>query len=167
MQIGRIKILTCATLIFGALTAHAQTAQQADSAPRVLLTSSGSTLHSAANAGEMIREIDDPDNGDRWLLVRDASHPQGPGLMLLVSSARVVAAHSAPTTEMPAPIIRIGDRVVVEENTAIVNARIEGAAMAPASAGLAFNVRLSIGGQVVRAVAIAPGRASFEQETRR
>jgi hypothetical protein len=167
MQIGRITILACVALTLGVLPVHAQTVHSAQSAPRVLLSSSGSTPLSRANAGEMIREIDDPNNGDRWILARDASHPGGPGLMLLASSVRVVAAHSAPTTEMPAPIIRIGDRVVVEENTAIVNARLEGVAMAPASAGIPFNVRLSIGSQVVRAIAIAPGRASLEQETRK
>jgi hypothetical protein len=167
MQIGRITILACAALTLGALPAHAQTTQPAESAPRVLLSSSGSTLRSAANAGKLIREIDDPNSGDRWLLVRDTSHPGGPGLLLLASSARDIVNRVAPPTEMPAPIIRIGDRVIVEENTTLVNARLEGTAMAPASAGLAFNVRLSIGGQVVRAVAIAPGRAALEQEARR
>ena len=32
-----------------------------------------------ASRGEIVREIDDPHTGDRWLLVRDASHPGGPG----------------------------------------------------------------------------------------
>jgi hypothetical protein len=140
MQIGQIAILACAAL--------------------------GSTLRSGTNAGELIREIDDANSGDRWLLVRNASHPEGPGLLLLVSIARVVPAHTTPLAETPAPIIRIGDRVIVEENTATVNARLDGAAMAPASAGLAFSVRLSIGGQIVRAVAVAPGRAVLQQETR-
>jgi hypothetical protein len=167
MQIGRITILACAALTFNALPAHAQTVQPTDSARRVMLSSSDSTPLPRSNAGEMLREIDDPNNGDRWLLVRDASHPAGPGLLLLVSSTRAVTTHSTPTAETPAPIIRIGDRVIVEENTALVNARLEGVAMAPASAGLAFSVRLSIGGQVMRAVAIAPGRAALEHEMHR
>jgi predicted secreted protein len=129
---------------------------------------------SAPPAGELLREIDDPHNGDRWLLMRDDKHPGGPGLMVLAATARMgpgdpgnpsSSIQVGPEVSTPAPIIRVGDRVIVEENTAIVEARLEAVAMGPALAGVPFNVRLSIGGRVVRAVATTPGRAVFEERT--
>jgi hypothetical protein len=58
-------------------------------------------------------------------------------------------------------IIRTGDRVRVEEHTPVVDADLESVALGPAIAGASLNVRLRIGGRVVRAVAVAPGRAQI------
>jgi hypothetical protein len=59
-------------------------------------------------------------------------------------------------------IIRPGDKLVVEEHSAITDAYLEGVALGPAGPGSALNVRLSIGGRVVRATAVAPGRAAVQ-----
>jgi hypothetical protein len=132
----------------------------------------------AVRDGAIIREIDDPHNGDRWLLVDDSRHPGGPGLLVQASSAgmnssdgtngqdRMSSREARPQAETPAPIIRAGDRVIVEEKTPVVEARLEAVAMGPAQAGSPFNVRLSIGGKVVRALAVEPGRAVLQTETR-
>lgn len=61
----------------------------------------------------------------------------------------------------PLPVIRTGDRLIVEENTALVEARLEAVALGPAQPGSSFNVRLVAGGKIVRAVALGPGRAAF------
>jgi hypothetical protein len=117
-----------------------------------------------------VRVIDDPYSGDRWLLVRDPSHPGGPGRLLLVSAVRrgpLNPGHAGPEIEAPAPLIRPGDRVVVEENTPVVEARLEAVALGPAQPGSTFNVRLAVGGRVVRVVAVGPGRAVFQEETGR
>jgi hypothetical protein len=195
MQIGRIIDWTdwanwAATglvlaWILPAPPASAQAARVAGSAPapefRFLVSVPGGIRNSADRAGqlagELVREIDDPNNGDRWLLTRDESHPGGPGLLMLVSTARINPAinpavlrnptQKSPQVETPAPIIRAGDLVILEENTPVVQARLEAVAMGPALAGAPFSVRLSIGGRVVRAVAIMPGRAVFEEETQR
>jgi hypothetical protein len=161
--------------IFAAPLAPAQAARRAGPALgfRLLVSAPARIQDSAANAGELVREIDDPNNGDRWLLTRDESHPGGPGLLMLVSTAQTNPAQpghltpAGPQGETQAPIIRTGDRVVVEENTPVVEARLEAVAMGPALAGAPFNARLSIGGQVVRAVAITPGRAVFQEEPQR
>jgi flagella basal body P-ring formation protein FlgA len=58
-------------------------------------------------------------------------------------------------------VIHPGDRVVVEEHTATVEARLEAIALEAAAIGSPVNARLKIGGKVVRAVAIAPGRAAL------
>jgi flagella basal body P-ring formation protein FlgA len=44
---------------------------------------------------------------------------------------------------------------------------LEAVAMSPAMAGSSLNVRLSIGGKVIRAVASGPGRAIVQEEAGR
>jgi hypothetical protein len=119
---------------------------------RVLLSSGGAAPASAYVPGQVVREIDDPFNGARWLLIRDRDSAAGPRRLVLIESGReelprtlqVSAAAGLPGAAKSSirPAIRAGDRLVVEENTAVV-------------------VRLQIGGRVVRAVALAPGRAAL------
>jgi hypothetical protein len=52
--------------------------------------------------------------------------------------------------------------LIVEEHTARVDAVLEARALSPAFVGAAFNVRLAIGGNLERAVALGPGRAAFQ-----
>ena len=118
--------------------------------------------------GAVVREIDDPECGTRWLLLRDASDRGGPGRMVLIQSAngesKVKAAHAAAPGALvipKRPVIRAGDLLVIEENTSRVEARLEAVALGPASPGNVFEVRLQIGGKIERAVALAPGRATF------
>lgn len=124
-------------------------------------------------SGEIIREIDDPHTGYSWLLERDPSHPGGPGLLRLDSAARGGQMNARFGTQggaqcvAPAPVIHIGDRVIVEEHTRIVDSRLEAVALNPAAIGFPFKVRLAIGGRTMRAVALAPGRAVLAEETRR
>jgi hypothetical protein len=146
--------------------AHGQAARASSPGPRILLVSSGPA--SPASGGNIVREIDDPHNGDRWLLERDPGHPGGPGRLLLVSVLRKEPLNANQAqAEASAPVIRSGDRVLVEENTPVVEARLEAVALAPAQPGSVFNVRLTVGGRVVRAVAVSPGRAVFQGDTGR
>ena len=117
-----------------------------------------------------VREIDDPHTGDRWLLVRATDHPGAPGRMVLVSGPgqgeRAVSARIPDSTSLVnfasfRPVIRGGDRVVVEESTPLVEARLEGVALGPAAAGAPIHVRLKLNGGVVKAVALGPGRAAL------
>jgi hypothetical protein len=116
-----------------------------------------------------IRVIRDPHTAMRWLLKRDPTRPSGPGRMVLLGQQEVTKAQFASATNenaamyqsIPANVIRTGDRLVMEENTANVTARLEATALGSAIKGAAFRVRLSIGGKIVRAVAIGPGRAAF------
>jgi hypothetical protein len=127
----------------------------------------------AAETVEVIREIDDPATGDRWLLVRDWNRPGGPGrLLLLAGSPRAVASPAShkdsggsegPTIAAPAaPVIHANDPLVVEENTPIVEARLAATALGPAARGAFFEARLAIGGRIVRVRALSPGRATLE-----
>jgi hypothetical protein len=120
-----------------------------------------------ANDG-FVRVVDDPATGDRWVLERDAQHPGGPGRMVLVAQGlvfpgreRAFVAHpdSGREAATAAALIHAGDHLIVEEHTRLLDAVLEAIALGSAKEGGTFRVRLSIGGQVLRAVAVAPGRA--------
>jgi hypothetical protein len=160
MKMG-VKIRLVALLLAFAF-ALAAYGQAGVAATRILVSSSG--LEPVA--GEIVREIDDPHTGARWLLMRDPSHPSGPGRLVLAGVFRNRLRPIEPGVEPPRPVICAGDRLVVEENTAVVEARLEAVALGPAVIGSLLDVRLKIGGKVVRAVALAPGRAALQMEAR-
>ena len=141
-------------------------------------TQKGSVLEEAAPAGlvspgiatsDIYREIDDPNTGVRWLLMRNQEHPAGPGRLIQVKP--VASSSGKPgslAAEVPAPalpVIHAGDTVTVEEKTAVVDAHLEAVALGPAAKGSSFEVRLKIGGKVLRAVALGPGQAAIQGET--
>jgi hypothetical protein len=121
--------------------------------------------------GDLVREILDPHTGDRWLLMRNDAVPGGPGRLLLVAAHRNAAggalARTATQTKETGihPVIRAGDRLIVEEHTAVADAALQARALGPAALGSLFDVRLTIGGRVVRVVALGPGRAVFQSMT--
>jgi hypothetical protein len=160
-------IAIAAMLALAAPSAFGQAAASSVARHLVMLSSPAPRSSSQVPAGEILREIDDPSNGDHWLLVHNADHPAGPGLLLLVSGIRIQARQAGPVEEPVVPVIRAGDRVIVEENTPLVEARLEAVAMSPAMAGSSFNARLNISGKVIRAVASGPGRAIFQEAATR
>ena len=142
---------------------------------------------SGRSSFQVVREIDDPPTRERWLLERDRNRPALPGRMVLLAGPAAAAgpgqapgqdsppvpdSHPSPDPQpgrsaSPAPsvpVIRAGDRLVVEEDTAVVEARLAAVALSPAAKGSELNVRLEIGGKVVRARALGPGLAEFAYE---
>ncbi len=124
-------------------------------------------------AGEVMRQIDDPAAHGSWLLVRDPIHQAGPGRLIWVprnASPKAYATDSEEPSRAPAPkealkpIIFAGDRVVVEEETPVVDARLAATALNPAPLGAPLHARLQIGGKVVRAIVVAPGLARLAPE---
>jgi hypothetical protein len=159
-------------------------AQTPSGGPAQVMLSSGGLvpgLGQSGQQGEILREIDDLHTGDRWLLMRNDQNPGGPGRMVLVTADRRPIAMSAQQgagqvgaghTEaghaeeaVAPPIIRSGDRLIIEKHTAVVDAVLEARAVTPAALGATFDVRLTIGGKVVRAVALGSGRAAFQTLT--
>jgi hypothetical protein len=119
-----------------------------------------------------MREIFDQSNGIRWILHRDETGSPGPGRLVLTSFAGSPAdslvgedspSHKSPerNSTAPVPIIHAGDRLIVEEHTASVDAYLEAVALGSATTGAALTVRLKIGGRTVRAIAQGPTRALF------
>jgi len=156
-----------AVLLMAAGGALGQTG--AASGMRVQMVISAPASGQNGTKGEILREIDDPHNGDCWLLERDPAHPGGPGRLVLASAGqRVLPGRLQPAAalDQALPVIRSGDRVVVEEHSAQADARLEAVAMGPAMAGASFSVRLTIGGQVMRVVALAAGHAAVSEATR-
>lgn len=150
------------------LSSHKQTPAQALSATPV-------PVERQAVGNLVVRELVDPNNGDRWLLMRDPGNSAGPGRMVLAARG------GAPEKVKPAdvsslasrqlnfatqlPVIHCGERLIVEENTPLVIARLEAVALEPALPGSPLNVRLAIGGKVLRALALGPGRAVLLTES--
>jgi hypothetical protein len=168
MRTGQIIAGVAAVLAILAPMASGQAASSSLVRPRFLISSSAPVSASTVPGNEIIREIDDPRNGDRWLLVRDDSHPGGPGrLLLAVSGLQSKYRPAGPEPAAQPPIIRAGDRVIVEENTAVAEARLEAVALGPAWPGSPFNVRLTMGGRVLRVLAAGPARAILQQEAQR
>ena len=137
-----------------------------ESASTVLVASIGAISGGGlpAISGALVREIVDPNLGDRWLLLRDQMHPARPGRLLLASVGEIRAGtlrlqERQDLSPVLVPVIRAGDRLILEEDTPVVTSRLEAVALGAAAAGSALNVRLRVGGPVVRAVAVAPGRA--------
>jgi hypothetical protein len=117
--------------------------------------------------GEILREIDDPHNGDRWLLIRNDQYPGGPGRLVRIAIGQPTSEAAMQQSARQAEVVLVihsGDRLTVEEHTPVVDAVLEARALRPAAAGAVFEVRLAIGGKVVRAVALGPGRAALEPE---
>jgi hypothetical protein len=178
MRIG-LKSRWTIAVGMAALSAGGQSvtvAGSAASSPRILISAPGLVSVPPYSPGQLVRIIDDPSLGDRWLLIRDPNHPGGPGRLVLASRTRSEAGRNGsagvPDVGKPgadqvlaSPVIHTGDLLVVEENTAVVEARLEAVALGPAWAGSSFDVRLKIGGKVVRAIALASGRAVFSPET--
>lgn len=175
-KMGRIAGLLVVAVLRTACgpAAMAQSPGAADPGPQISLFLAGVAFVPRQLADLVVREIDDPHTGARWLLMRDRNHPAGPGRLVLIATANRQAGQNEPggaispaSTEMvlPRPIIRAGDRLVVEENTAVIEARLEAVALGPATLGSVFDVRLKMGGKVARAVAMAPGRAAFQAQT--
>ena len=111
-----------------------------------------------AGQARIVRDIPDPATGEHWLLVADPAHPGGPGRLVIAERGGESGQSS---TEELAVVIHPGDKVVVEEHTAAVEALLEAVALEPAAAGSGLNVRLKIGSKIVRVVAIAPGRVAL------
>jgi hypothetical protein len=62
-------------------------------------------------------------------------------------------------------VIHTGDLLIVEESSAVVDVRLAAVALAPAAGGSPLKVRLAIGGAIVHAIALGPGRAALAPET--
>ncbi len=150
--------------------ACAQTPGNAAAVPEPVRVAAATPAVALDPNGEVLRQIEDPSSGDLWLLLRDRSHPAGPGRLVLArqrsNTGRAALGGTAqPLFARERPVIRTGDVLTVEEHTAVADTRLEAVALESAAKGGGFKARLQIGGKVVRAIAISPGRADFAPES--
>lgn len=154
----RIRIGLVLVLAAGAM-AHFAVAQKDKPASTPLAVVS--TVPADLAAASIVREIDDPGSGVRWLLVEDPEHPCGPGRMIALAPGEEmhgVSTHGA-NSARTAAVIHAGDRVQVVEHTAVMDASMEAVALASAAPGGPLRVRLRVGGRVLSARALGPGLA--------
>ena len=174
---GRMRAglrMACGTGLLAYMSAIMACAQSPAGSHAQVMRSSGGLASTETMGqgvqGEVVREIDDPHTGERWLLRRNDQVPGGPGRLVLVAAHRSAAGGATPRAAgmtgdaQILPVIRAGDRLIVEEHTARVDAVLEARAMNPAATGASLDVRLTIGGSVVRAIAVGPGRAALQTE---
>ncbi len=108
-----------------------------------------------------VRAIDDPATGTRWLLVRSADHPGGPG-RLVRADEEPVSASGAAQAAIIAPtetVLRGGDRLIVIEQTLVAEADLDAVALGPAAVGAFCEARLQVTGRTVRVIVLGSGRA--------
>ena len=158
--------------IFNTLMAGAVVAGAGRVSAQAAAGVAGLHVSAALTAGEakapVLREIKDPSSGTRWLLLADPAHPGGPGRLVAVGGEAPAAAPKAAGAEALKPIVRAGDRVVIEEHSSVVNTRLEAVALEPAGEGAVLQARLKFGGKVMRVIVTGPGRAVIapQQEIR-
>lgn len=120
-------------------------------------------------AGDVLREIDDPATGIRWLMLRDPNRPAGPGRLVPAPNAIVCREKDCVSKQLCArreqPVIHTGDAVTVEEHTPVLDMRLQAVALEPSLKGAYFTARLKVGGKAARVLAVAPGHAVFGPET--
>ncbi len=173
----RLKVIRglAALAVAAWLPASGQIAAEDASAANTIQVAATNLRAAVSSSGEVVREIDDPNTGDRWKLMRDAAHPEGPGRLMLAARPGIepVSVKTAGGKQQAIsatkgtpfhPVIHAGDKLIVEEHTGVVEARLEAVALGPAAQGAVFKARLKIGGKVVRAVAVSVGHAVFAPE---
>jgi hypothetical protein len=124
----------------------------------------GLTAQSTAG-GKIVNERTDRSTGARWVLMRDVEHPAAPAHWVLADAGKEKAGAGSKATE-PKLAIHPGDKIVVEEETTVLNAWLEATALTGAENGGELRARMKIGGRIFAVRAIAPGTAELEEETR-
>ena len=118
----------------------------------------------------VIKSLEDRATGQQWFLMRDPGHPAGPARLVQrshcssSSSKEDVSPDSQwrpNQTERSKRVIHAGQNVVVYDLSPNVKAEFEAIAVSSASLGQTFNVRLQVGGHLMRAVATSPARAEL------
>ncbi|MFZ0395609.1 MAG: hypothetical protein WCF17_22775 [Terracidiphilus sp.] len=142
--------------------AHLAVAQQGR--PAVTPLAVVTTVEPELAAGAVFKEIDDPGSGLRWMLVEDPAHLGGPGRLVSLrpGESKALTPKSAARVVKANPVIHAGEAVQVEEHTAVVDASLQAVALDSAIPGGMLRVRLRIGGRVLKARALAVGRAALE-----
>lgn len=117
--------------------------------------------------GELLREFTDPCLGTHWQLRADPVHPEGPRRLILLDPLgtrrrgpedQTVSARLKPqagqefkegegeTPNLTPPlVIRAGDRVIVDQQTPLLHARLQAVALESAGVGQRVRVRLGAG----------------------
>jgi hypothetical protein len=114
---------------------------------------------------QVLRSIDDPAFGGRWLLVADPEHPGGPGRLVPADLSHQATGSREARPNPLAVMIRAGDRLLLEAHTRTADTWLDAVALGPARDGASLLARVRFDNRVVRVVATAPGRATLVAPT--
>jgi hypothetical protein len=128
-------------------------------------TAASLTAQQESNQGSAIgvRIVNDPASAC-WVLQRTSSDKAGPGHWVQLSPIACRESPSRVSTDVHAPlpfVIQTGSRLVIEQHTQTVDARLLAQAMGPARMGQTVQVRLIPTGAVLLVVVTGPSRAGF------
>ena len=151
--------LIVACLLAAAPVIIAQVPSTAPNVYRQRAVSREGTLSPGGAPVHILREINDRHSGIRWFIFRNPQNPAGPALIASENENPPTDTESVTRDMAPSSVIRAGDHVVLEEHTTAAESYLDAIALGSAAVGVTLDVRLKIGGKVMRAVAIAPGRA--------
>ena len=120
------------------------------------------------NTGDwrVIRSFEDVGTHQSWTVVQDKKRPAAPARLVgptILHGGRASAEESGEALLQMASrlIIHAGDSLIVDEHTAIVDARLEATALGAAARGERLKVRLKTGDRIVPAIAMEPGQAEI------
>lgn len=108
-----------------------------------------------------------------WLLMRSTALPGGPWAWVHLSKECDSVARDHHISDQSSlagqnagllPVIHVGDELVIEQHSAVAEARLSGRALESAHEGAIFHARLRANGGLIRAVAIGPGRALLSSD---
>ncbi len=122
-------------------------------------------LASAAPTARIVRVFDDPATGQRWRLELDPERPGGPGKLVVATGPMEIGTKGGQTRKRKTltlslpPVIREGEHLLVTQESAVIDARLDAVALQSAPLGATFKVRLKFSGKVAMAVALGHGRA--------
>jgi hypothetical protein len=69
-----------------------------------------------------------------------------------------------PLSQTLTPVIKAGDHVILEQHTAALDSQLAAIALGPARVGAHFDVRLTVGGKRLHAIALSQGIAILDQQ---
>jgi hypothetical protein len=117
----------------------------------------------APRENNVYASVQDDATGMRWVLLRGEEDSGGPGRWVRTDNGAESLAGKAPRRErhVARPVIHAGDRLIVEEHTAVAELRLQAVALEPAAAGARLRIRLTAGGRSVAAIALAAGRVQL------
>lgn len=131
-----------------------------------------SRLYDNTGDWRVIRSFEDAGTHRSWTVVQDKKQPAAPARLVEAAIHPTVGRASAEESgeaslQMASRlIIHPRDSLIVDEHTAIVDARLEATALNAAARGERLKVRLKIGDRIVPAIAVEPGRAEIVSASR-
>lgn len=111
-----------------------------------------------------MRLIEDPSTHLRWMLMKDAAHPEWPARLEPFANTFGAPGSTGGTVSLPSrkvAMIHAGDALTITRHSEVSDVRLEAIALGPAAIGELVRVRLKTSGRVLSVVADGAGRATM------